>query len=367
MSSYPNHWAGISGTIEAGETPLQAAQRELQEETSLAQIVESQGGLFVNVPYLSKRTQETRIIRVYPHVVLVPETTVELELRGTEHDSFKFITVQELLDMNESDCVPGLVQAFHHATHGKFDNQIPESVKQWASDEEHGASVMTRNALALLEQEDDDSMMKVRALQISILRPSMVSIVNVMQHIVANGKEASVTMESTLGKDLQDSVALGQATIRDLVSNKGGRLLKIATYSRSGTLVKILAPFVEECEIVCSQSTPGNEGELMAQQDLKNHDHLRWVPDEEMEELLANGKFDALLVGSDCILPDQMVNKVGTKRLCEIAQKEGTVVCCCADKWKIWEDVFPPPIEEDLFELVPLKLVSKLLVPGLTS
>jgi hypothetical protein len=45
--------------------------------------------------------------------------------------------------MNESDCVPGLVQAFHHATYGKFDNQIPESVKQWASDEKNGASVTT--------------------------------------------------------------------------------------------------------------------------------------------------------------------------------------------------------------------------------
>ncbi|KAL3944172.1 MAG: hypothetical protein SGBAC_001729 [Bacillariaceae sp.] len=106
MPSFPNHWAGISGTIEAGETPLQAAERELHEETNMSCESSMESGLFVNVPYVSKRTQETRIIRVYPHVVQIPET-VELEMRGTEHDSFKFITVQELLDMNEAECVPG--------------------------------------------------------------------------------------------------------------------------------------------------------------------------------------------------------------------------------------------------------------------
>lgn len=357
MPSFPNHWAGISGTVEAGESPLEAAQRELQEETNLTYSVESQGGLFVNVPYSSTRTQETRIIRVYPHVVLVPET-VELEMRGTEHDGFKFITVQELLDMNESDCVPGLIQAFHHATYGKFDNQIPQAVMHWASDKENGASVMTRNALTLLEQETDADLVKLRARQISMLRPSMVPIVNVMQHIIANGKE-SVTMES-FTKDLQDCVEMGQATIRDLTTRHEGRL-RIATHSRSGTLAQILNPFAETCDIVCSQSTPGSEGELMAQ-DL----NARWVTDDEMEELLANGEFDLLLVGSDCVLSEQIANKVGTKRLCEIAQKQGALVCCCADRWKISQDVFPPPIEEDLFELVPLKLVSKLLVPGLT-
>lgn len=125
---------------------------------------------------------------------------------------------------------------------------------------------MTQNALALLEQEIDEASSILRARQIAMLRPSVVPIVNVMQNIlVANGKE-SLTMES-FNKDLQDCVELGQATIRDLLTKykKGDRLLQIATHSRSGTLAKILHPFVPSCDIVCSQSTPGNEGELMAQ------------------------------------------------------------------------------------------------------
>lgn len=359
MPSFPNHWAGISGTIEPGETPLQTAQRELYEETNVTKSIDSQGGLFIDVPYTSKRTQETRIIRVYPHVIELPET-IDIEMRGTEHDKFQFLSVEDFLNMKESDCVPGLIEAFHHATYGKFDNAIPESVKKWASDQENGASVMTRNALVLLGELKDEQSIKTRAEQIAMLRPSMVPIVNIMQHVIAHGKD-SVSLES-FDKDIQECVEIGQKAIHNLLSSRRKEdRLKIATHSRSGTLFKILNPFTEDCEIICSQSTPGNEGELMAQ-DLK----ARWVPDGEMEELLKAGKIDVLLVGSDCVLPNQMVNKIGTRKLCETAQKQGIEVFCCADRWKLWEDIFPPPIEEDLFEFVPLKWVSKLLVPGLT-
>lgn len=120
--------------------------------------------------------------------------------------------------------------------------------------------------------------------------------------------------------------------------------------------------------------------------------HTNWIPDQEMYELLKckkdNGDassssnynkatstddtndaaVDVLLIGSDCILPQgttSMGNKVGTKRLCEIAQTNNIPVFCCADTWKVWDDIFPPPIETDLFEFVPLNLVTKLLLPSL--
>jgi 8-oxo-dGTP pyrophosphatase MutT (NUDIX family) len=191
MPTFPSFWAGVSGTIEANESPYHAAQRELQEETNLTQIVEEeQGGLYVNVPYVSKRTNQERIIRVYPFVVHVPEDVI-LKLRGTEHDRFQFVSIRQLESM-QSECVPGLVQAFHHATYGNYDASISERVREWASDKENGASVMTQNALKLIETEENP---KTVARQIAMLRPSMVPIVNVMREIIRNGKEA-VTMES---------------------------------------------------------------------------------------------------------------------------------------------------------------------------
>ena len=122
----------------------------------------------------------------------------------------------------------------------------------------------------------------------------------------------------------------------------------------------------KSCTVVCSQSTPGDEGELMA----KDLD-ATWRTDQEMYQLLNGEKkddepsVDLLLIGSDCVQPQtgSMVNKIGTKRLCEIAERNKVPVYCCADTWKVWNDIFPPPIEEDLFEFVPLNLVTKLLVP----
>lgn len=163
---------------------------------------------------------------------------------------------------------------------------------------------MTQNAIQLVNNEnscsDERNARRVtRARQIAMLRPSMVPIVNVMNRIIAdNGKE------------------------------------------------------------LVTQSTPGDEGELMAK-DLQSP----WIPDDEMHRLLNGEKnkeriLDLVLIGSDCVQPqtESMVNKVGTKKLCEIP------VFCCADTWKVWNDIFPPPTEEDLFEFVPLKLVTELLV-----
>lgn len=366
MPTFPSHWAGISGTIEPNETPYQAAQRELVEETNINQIVNKQGGLFLDVPYVSQRTQEKRIIRVYPFVVHIPydddDDACSLELRGTEHDGYKFVTIDELTNM-ESKCVPGLVKAFHRATYGQFQTDIPNKVRQWASDKENGASIMTQNAIRLVvaaaadNGNDEDSISM--ADQISILRPSMVPIVNVMNQIIHKGKDY-ISMD-TLLEEIEKSVKLGREAVEDIQSQKKDqqRPLTIATFSRSGTLLKILKPIAKSCNIICAQSTPGDEGELMAQ-DLET----KWIPDEEMYQMLATkGSIDVLLVGSDCILQKLMVNKVGTKKLCEIAKENQVPVFCCADRWKIWDDIFPPPLEADLFECVPLDLVSRLLVP----
>lgn len=359
MPTFPSHWAGISGTIEDGETPYEAAQRELSEETNVTEIVQEQGGLYVDVLYESPRSQKERIIRVYPFIVNVPpEVSSNLELRGTEHDRFQLVTVEQLEEM-QSECVPGLVQAFHHATYGVYDTTISPVVRAWASDVENGASVMTANALKLLLNNQSKDDWRAAASQIAMLRPSMVPICNVMRMVLDNGKD-TVTAES-FQKAIQESVELGIQSIKVLVEASNKRLT-VATFSRSGTLRQVLSPFKGQVNIVCGQSSPGNEGELMAQ-DLGADSTC--ISDEELKSWLSSGKIDLLIVGSDCILPEanQMVNKVGTLELCQIAQKRQVPVFCCADRWKVWDDKFPPPLERDLFELVPLDLITKLLVP----
>lgn len=182
MPTFPSYWAGISGSIEEEDaTPLDAALRELSEETNLEELMmtyreqqhkTSWGGCFggernndvenssngrdqlrsymkagMHVDILSNRSRGAfggRIIRVYPFVLALPSASQispsgdiletdnsrvskmaetfsiwsNITMRGTEHDEMKFLTLQEFLDL--TPCVPGLRMAFHHATSGSY-------------------------------------------------------------------------------------------------------------------------------------------------------------------------------------------------------------------------------------------------------
>jgi translation initiation factor 2B subunit (eIF-2B alpha/beta/delta family) len=137
----------------------------------------------------------------------------------------------------------------------------------------------------------------------------------------------------------------------------------VVVFSRSSTLVSVLRQLSSEyrLRVTCSKSSPGDEGEIMAQdlvralleeggdghtvsvaEDATLLDRLWWAKD----------RVHAVLVGADCILPDAVYNKVGTNALAEAATAAGVPVICCGDSFKTWDDSFPPPLEE-IFEAVP--------------
>jgi len=147
-------------------------------------------------------------------------------------------------------------------------------------------------------------------------------------------------------------------------------LFVIGVLSRSSTLVSVLKKLFQAFEndpqfqisVVCSQSSLGDEGILMAQ-DLGNGVACV-VPDEEMIQKVKKNEIDLILVGCDCIMEHAIVNKVGTAALARAAQKSvGCPVLCCSDRWKLWDDVFPPPLEP-IFELIPRSLFDEVIVPA---
>ena len=354
MPTFPSHWAACSGSIEEGETPFQTASRELHEETNLLNVIpDKQRGLHVDVPFKKTDDRET-IIRVYPFTVQLP-LGFQLELRGTEHDFFQFVSVQELEELNPA--VPSLARAFHHATCGKFldTTVVSDKVLQWANDHSSGAADMARNALALVKDHGVDPAI------LCMFRPSMVAITNSMNRVISGESVdhvlASLEMETT--RAVEYAVSELQPLLHD--KNKEHPPV-ICTFSRSSTLVKILQKLLndkDKIQVICSKSTPGDEGILMAN-DLGG---VECIDDDDLLNLVRQDKIDVVLVGSDCVTEQSVVNKVGTKRLVEAANASSRAkVFCCTDRLKQWDDIFPPPLE-DIFEEVPICLVDKILMP----
>lgn len=467
MPTFPLHWAGISGSIEDyDEAPWHAACRELNEETNINEeciqqsVMQQQpiqpGGLYLDVPMISLSSKREFTIRVYPFVVPLEEESrtkrnsnaFELELRGTEHDQYKFVTIQELQTMEDNhQTVPGLSMAFHHATFGKYmsNQQLPTPMRQWSMDKSNGASVLTRNAIQLIidYNNNNNNDPKYHPSLISFLRPTMIPIVNAMNKLeqIINfhkeqNKEAKQLQEQrqpdatqqhekeqaqakniklqqikvldSLNEEIQRSVDMGVQAIMELLIQKNdtktnnnkeekNNSFVIATFSRSSTIFKILQTVQQqiqasslslpELKIVCGLSTPGNEGELMAQDlnhvdnENENKSHVHLLPDDELKEWITNNhgnnnnNIDLLLVGSDCIMSStgDVINKVGTKVLAAAAKEKlrknnnnnttATLVYCCADRFKLWEnDIYPPPMEP-IFEIIQKELFDQVLIP----
>ena len=145
----------------------------------------------------------------------------------------------------------------------------------------------------------------------------------------------------------------------------------IGTFSRSSTLKLILEQVQEvlqhsnntqpsSLQVVSSQSTPGDEGELMA----KDIPGATWLDDTTFQRHIQEGKINLVIVGADCVLSDGVgvVNKIGTRALAKVCQSSNVPVKCFADRSKLWDDVYPPPLEE-IFEFIPLELFECVVVP----
>ncbi len=389
MPTFGGHWAAISGSIETHDaSPLAAAVREVGEETNLGELLGDydhllQSGLHVDVAREnSKGAFGGRMIRVYPFALTLPAEDTSLlskiEMRGTEHDEMKFMTVNDFLTMN-LQCVPSLKRAFHHATSGIY-LDLPQEIRDWEGDRVNGAAYLARKAVDLAAAHTQNGALLTGELSvaqsIAILRPSMVPIVNVMnefdQRITHEGYGKIEQIRHELLKSLTDEshrcVELGYELLLNMLESKASSTeFVVGTFSRSSTLKAILKRIIESSDdspakvkVVCSQSTPGDEGMLMAT-DISS---ASYMPDDEFQQQILDGKIDVVIVGADCVLSEKngVVNKIGTAELASVCKQAGVPILSSADRWKLWSDMYCPPLEV-IFELIPSELFDHVLVP----
>jgi len=109
----------------------------------------------------------------------------------------------------------------------------------------------------------------------------------------------------------------------------------LVTLSRSGTVERALSSADPECLLV-AESRPGGEGVGVAERRAAAGDDVLLAPDAALPWLLADGAYDAALVGADTVLADgRVVNKVGTRALALAAAREDVPLYVVAARDKI--------------------------------
>lgn len=89
-----------------------------------------------------------------------------------------------------------------------------------------------------------------------------------------------------------------------------------------------------------------------------------WLDDYDFQHHIREGKINLVIVGADCILSNHqgVVNKIGTNELARICKYSNVPIKCFADRWKLWDDIYPPPLER-IFEVVSIELLDDVVVP----
>ncbi|GAB4347723.1 MAG: bis(5'-nucleosyl)-tetraphosphatase [Gammaproteobacteria bacterium] len=84
------HWDFPKGLVEAGETPLEAACREVREETTLEQLQFHWGRIYVETgPYWKNKVARYYLAEAPEGEVTLP---VNPELGRPEHEEFKWVS-----------------------------------------------------------------------------------------------------------------------------------------------------------------------------------------------------------------------------------------------------------------------------------
>jgi 8-oxo-dGTP pyrophosphatase MutT (NUDIX family) len=103
VRTYRGKWAGVSGSIEADESPLQAAVREICEETGLGSGMLTPAGQGVRLEVVDGGLGVKWEIHAFLFTVDSPAITIE-----GEHTEFKWIDPSEI---DGYDAVPELARS----------------------------------------------------------------------------------------------------------------------------------------------------------------------------------------------------------------------------------------------------------------
>lgn len=324
-STYPGHWAGISGSVEgAADEAFQDAKRELTEEVGVTEATVLRAGDPLQV------TDADTDLTVHPSLFRVGSRQLDANCELAETD---WVHPPAIL---ERTTVPGLWDAYE---------RVAPTIEAIGGDGEHGSSYLSLRALEVLRDtaavtETWDDVAEIgRTLR--DLRPELVAIANrinrvMYQAITTHPEPRTPVAVCAQAMSVIDRVVRAEdeaaAAAADLLSTAEDGVL---TLSRSGTVQATIAQM--DAPVVIAESRPGGEGLAVGRELADGTRDVTVIPDAAVASALteAGPQVDAVVVGADAVRPDgSVVNKVGTRGLCIASDREGvpTFVVTARDK-----------------------------------
>ncbi|MFB6164179.1 MAG: NUDIX domain-containing protein [Haloarculaceae archaeon] len=324
VGSYAGRWGGVAGHAEGD--PDAAARQEIAEEAGLADAVTlvRRGESFA----VEDTDLETRWV-VHPYLFDCDARDVTLNEETTE---YAWVPPTEIL---RRDTVPDLWTTY---------DRVRSTVETVAGDREHGSAFLSLRALEVLRDEAalaaergaaDWQSLAALARELRGARPTMTVVANRINRAMAGAAtdETPAAVERAATEALRTAAdADGAAAAAAADRLDGGR---IATLSRSGT-VETALDRADPAAVLVAESRPGGEGVGVAERLAADGIDVTLVPDAGLAWKLADGEWDAVLVGADSVLADgRLVNKVGTRAAALAGAHEGIDVLAVAATDKI--------------------------------
>ncbi len=360
--TYADQWGAVSGYIESGETPVQAAIREVNEELD----VTVADPVRVGDPMTVTSSTYNRQFTIHP--VLFDVDTREV----TPNEEFARVEWVSPTAIHHKDAVPRLWEGYQ---------RVAPSVATIADDETHGAAYLSRRALEVLRdragtiaaQSSATSPEPLRTLgaELRAARPQMAVLLNRVNRVLATA-DTPATIERKACAELDRAFRVADDTVTTARRALNGA--DIMTLSWSGTVRDILT---DAASAAIAVSEPGGEGIDLAEA-LSEHTPVTVFPEAATAHLIANRDIDAVLVGADTILPDgHVINKTGTHMLAMLATRADIPVYVAASTDKVapeasftatdtapeavYAGAKPLDVHAPVFEVTPAELITAYL------
>jgi translation initiation factor 2B subunit (eIF-2B alpha/beta/delta family) len=334
VRTYPGRWAGISGAVEEGEQPRDAAERELQEETSLT-------------PEDYEVRSAGRVVRAVDwglgYVWIIHPFLFQCRRPGGVQHDWEHVDVQwiEPDALWDRPTVPRLREAWESAREGR--GNADDLLERIRTDHEHGAEQLGIWTLQALEQAAGDGRDARETCREALeLRPSMAAV----RSAALRAWECLRVDEADRLEDLVEERRTGPLRVGELAARQLPEGARVVTLSRSFTVLCTLYEARERIgRLTVAESRPACEGRTVAETAAGMGIDVELVTDAAACGAVRHA--DAVLLGADSLTGDYgAVNKTGSVALCAAARHFGTKAIVVATPSKVLPAGVDPQMEQ---------------------